>query len=232
MDFLEEIAEELAGRYQKKFLKKVEATMGAYTLTKRRKYVGVDCGTEEILLTQFDDITIYPDHHLATVNVNGRWALYDLCARQAVSPFQFREINIAEDLNLAMLTAESGLKALYNTAERRYIVHEPTYIEYDISDITAEYLPAKQLDGCWCFINNSDNSQIAHIYGIEMPYHTARGIFARVSSGQVCAFDHKGTARPELLRAEVLKHGGYLQLGNHSSNIYHYIDVYGNILNI
>lgn len=232
MDFLEEIAEELAGRYQKKFLKKVEATMGAYTLTKRKKYVGVDCGTEEILLTQFDDITIYPEHNLAAVNVNGRWALYDLRARKAVSPFQFREINIAEGLNLAILTAESGLKALYNTAERRYIVHEPVFVEYSLCDTLTEYLPAKHPDGSWSFINLKDNFSRVHIYGIEMPYHTARGIFARVSSGKVCAFDHKGTARPELLRAEVLEHGGYLQLGNHSSNIYHYIDVYGNILNI
>ncbi|MGN0222929.1 MAG: hypothetical protein ACI4AM_02760, partial [Muribaculaceae bacterium] len=160
MDYLDEIADELAGRYRKQLRKDVAATAGEYTITARKHYKGVDCGAEEILLTQFDDIVVYPEHHFAALNVNNRLALYDLQARQAVSPFQFTNINIME--GRAILTADNGLSALYDVAERRYVVREPTFVEYDLCNVDTEYLAGKHLDGSWSFISCTDYTRMVH----------------------------------------------------------------------
>lgn len=97
-------------------------------------------------------------------------------------------------------------------------------------DLSIEYIWAKR-GRFYDYIHRASGAVIS-LPGIIMAYDTQYGIFGLDEYNRVCKFNENGLGCHWDLRQSVKKQGGYLTLHNHTYNIEHIIDIYGNILNV
>ncbi len=73
---------------------------------------------------------------------------------------------------------------------------------------------------------------VVRLPAVVLAYDSDTGMFGREDNDVVTFYDKHGNADMEGLRRRVREAGGYLALDNYTLHIKHYIDIYGNILNL
>ena len=81
------------------------------------------------------------------------------------------------------------------------------------------------------FVHRKDG-YLVRTPGLILAYDTDEGMFGINENGRVVCLNPDGSVNSALLRQMVISAGGHLHLCNHDCHIEHFVDVYGNILNV
>lgn len=203
-----------------------ESEKDGISIVRRKKWRGVEKDGMLMLSPLYDEVSVLSDR-LVILTVGNKQALYDTEINQLLSDFGHVTTETVEDY--IVLATEDGRKDIWHIPDCSNLICQGDYEEYNLKDPNTEYV--------WCrrgkyydYICRA-TGEIVGMAGVIMAYDTEYGIFGRVEGDKVVYVERGIGVKMCDLRKRVMEAGGYLRLCNHTYNLQHVIDVYGNILN-
>lgn len=197
-----------------------------YELIRKKHYIGIRYGKEDIFEPIYDKIEIL-DNTTCILCINDTWAIADLNKGIIHTKFSYSEVKSNLD-NFLSIKDFNGKQGLYDTLQKKEFlktnydeIGTPTGVEFIWTRAGNKYDFVEQESG-----------KIISVMGLSIAYDSPNGMFGLSNyNNKVIRFNRDGYESSWLLREAVMKAGGYLRLQNHSHRVEHIIDVYGNILN-
>ena len=196
-------------------------------IIRKKKFQGVQGDNGILIQPIYENIEIVSTD-IAIVKLLDTFAIFSLSEGQRLSEFEYSSAHISNDM--IVLNKGTGRSAIYNLNTSRFLHQTADYDEFNLKDASTEYVWARR-NTFFDYIHR-ESGKIISLPGIIMAYDTQHDIFGLDEHNRVCKFNENGIENHWDLRQSVQMQGGYLTLRNHTYNIEHIIDIYGNILNI
>lgn len=196
-------------------------------IIRKKKFQGVKGDDGIIIHPIYENIDII-SKDIAIVRLLDTFAIFSLSKGERLSEFEYSSVHISNDM--IVLNKGIGRSAIYNLNTSKFLHQSGDYDEYNLKDVSTEYVWARRND-FFDYIHRA-SGRVISLPGIIMAYDTQYDIFGLDEHNRVCKFNENGVETHWGLRQSVQMQGGYLTLHNYTYNIEHIIDIYGNILNI
>jgi len=203
----------------------VEAN-GCVKIVKRKQFVGLQYGTEEVLPTVFDSISFISDG-IVEAQIKGLTGLFSVDSNTWLfEPNQY-QLKIPKNFeNVIEIKSDKGF-GLFSIRGNRMVV-PPEYNETTYSDI-CEFLWVR-IGDYFHFIKNG-SSTLYSATDAMMAYDTDKGMWVKHSDGRVALLNNAGNDDIKAYRRKLIENHGRVKLQNIKLNIVDICDIYGQVIN-